>query len=110
MAKNIDIEQEQIEREFRNHLNETTRQRVDKFAAQMNEAMAKAAEAAAKNRKRKIAREVARCFLAVAGIACLYMAESYGLISPMLTVPAYAVAFTFIGWHLCKIDRLKVRK
>ena len=72
--------------------------------------MAKAAECAAKNRKRKIAREVSRCFLAVAGIACLYMAETYGLISPVLTVPAYAVALISIGWHLCKIDRLRGRK
>ena len=110
MAKNIDNEQERIEREFRNHLNETVKDRADKFAAQMNEAIAKAAENAAKNRKRKVAREVARCFLAVAGIACLYMAETAGLISSVLTVPIYAVECITLGWHLCKIDRLVGRK
>lgn len=110
MAKNIDNEQERIEREFHNHLNETAQSRADMFAAQMNKAIAKAAEDAAKNRKRKLAREVTRCFLAVTGIACLYMAETYGLISPVLTVPVYAIAFISIGWHLCKIDRLRGRK
>lgn len=101
MAKNVENEHE---------WSEAVQHKADKFAAQMNEAMAKAAECAAKNRKKKLAREVTRCLLAVTGIACLYMAETYGLISPVLTVPAYAVAFTSIGWHLCKIDRLAVRK
>ena len=110
MAKNIDNEQERIEREFHNHMNETIQNRADKFAAQMKEAMAKAAEDAAKTRKRKLAREVTRCLLTVTGIACLYMAEAHGLISPVLTVPVYAIAFISIGWHLCKIDRLKGRK
>lgn len=110
MAKNIDNEQERIEREFHKNINETVKDRADKFAAQMNEAIAKAAENAAKNRKRKLAREVARCFLAVTGIACLYLAETAGLISNVLTVPVYAIAFVFIGWHLCKIDRLVGRK
>ena len=110
MTKNIDNEQERIEREFHNHLNETVQSRKDKFAEQMNEAIAKAAEYAAKNRKRKVAREVARCFLAAAGIACLYKAETAGLISYVMTVPVYALGFTYIGWHLCKIDRLVGRK
>ena len=110
MAKNIDNEQERIEREFHKRINETVKDRADKFAAQMNEAIAKAAENAAKNRKRKLAREIARCFLAVTGIACLYLAETAGLISNVLTVPVYAFAFVFIGWHLCKIDRLVGRK
>lgn len=110
MAKNIDNEQERMEREFHDHLNETVRNRSDKFAEQMKEACAKAAEEAAKNRKRKLAREVARCFLAVTGIACLYMAETAGLISSVLTVPAYAVACVYLGWHLCKIDRMVGRK
>lgn len=101
MAKNIVNEQE---------WSETVQQKADKFAAQMNEAIAKAAESAAKSRKRKLAREVARCFFAVTGIACLYMAETYGLISPVLSVPVYAIAFISIGWHLCKIDRLRGRK
>ena len=101
MAKNIINEQE---------WSETVQQKADKFAAQMNEAIAKAAECATKNRKRKLAREVARCFFAVTGIACLYMAETAGLISSVLTVPAYAVALVFLGWHLCKIDRLRGRK
>ena len=101
MAKNNVNEQE---------WSETVQQKADKFTAQMNEAITKAAECAAKNRKRKLAKEVARCFLAVTGIACLYMAETAGLISNVLAVPVYAVAFVFIGWHLCKIDRLKVRK
>lgn len=110
MAKNIDNEQERIEREFHKHMNESVKNRADKLAEQMKEAMAKAAEDAAKNRKRKIAREVARCLLSVTGIACLYLAETFGLISPVLTVPVYALAFISIGWHLCKIDRLKGRK
>ena len=110
MAKNFDNEQERIEREFHNHMNEAIQQRADKFAEQAKELIAKASEEAAKNRKRKIAREVARCFFAVTGIACLYLAETAGLISDVLTGPAYAVALVFLGWHLCKIDRLKVRK
>ena len=110
MAKNFDNEQERIEREFHNHMNEAIQQRADKFAEQAKELIAKASEEAAKNRKRKIAREVARCFFAVTGIACLYLAETYGLISPVLTGPVYAIAFIDIGWHLCKIDRLKGRK
>ena len=110
MAKNIDHEQERMEREFHNHLNETVQHRADKFAERMNEAMAKAAEYAAKNRKRKLAREIARCFLAAAGIACLYKAETAGLISFVMTVPVYAFAFSYIGWHLCKIDRMVGRK
>ena len=101
MAKNIVNEQE---------WSETVQHKADKFAAQMNEAIAKAAECAAKNRKRKLVREVARCFFAVTGIACLYMAETAGLISNVLTVPVYAAALVFIGWHLCKIDRLVGRK
>ena len=110
MAKNIDNEQERIEREFHNHMNETVKSRADKFAAQMEEAIAKATKEAAKTRKRKLAREVARCLLIVTGVACLYMAEANGLIAQMLTVPVYAIAFISIGWHLCKIDRLKGRK
>ena len=101
MAKNIDNEQE---------LREAVNSKADKFAAQLNEAMAKAAECAARNRKRKLAREVARCFFAVTGMACLYMSETAGLISSVLTVPVYAVALVFLGWHLCKIDRLRGRK
>ena len=76
----------------------------------MDEVIAKAAESAAKNRKRKLATEVVRCFFAVTGMACLYMAETAGLISSVLTVPAYAFALVFLGWHLCKIDRLRGRK
>ncbi len=110
MAKNFDNEQERIEREFHDHMNEAIQQRADKLAAQAKELLAKAAEDAAKNRKRKIAREVTRCFLAITGIACLYLAETLGLISPVLTGPVYAIAFIYIGWHLCKIDRLKGRK
>ena len=110
MAKNIDNEQERIEREFHKRINETVKDRADKFAEQMKEACAKAAAEAAKNRKRKLARETTRCFLAVTGIACLYMAETFGLISSVLTVPAYAVACVYLGWHLCKIDRLVGRK
>ena len=101
MAKNIDNDQV---------WSETVQNKADKFAAQMNEAIAKAAESAAKNRKRKLAIEVARCFFAVTGMAFLYMAETAELISSVLTVPAYAVALVFIGWHLCKIDRLRGRK
>lgn len=101
MAKNIINEQE---------WSETVQHKADKFAAQMNEAIAKAAECAAKNRKRKLAREITRCLLTATGIACLYIAETYGLISPVLTVPVCAVALVSIGWHLCKIDRLVGRK
>lgn len=101
MAKNIDNDQV---------WSETVQKKADKFAAKMDEVIAKAAESAAKNRKRKLATEVARCFFAVTGMACLYMAETDGLISSVLTVPAYAFALVFLGWHLCKIDRLRGRK
>ena len=101
MAKNIDNDQV---------WSETVQNKADKFAEQMNKAIATAAENAARNRKRKLAREVANCFLAITGIACLYMAETAGLISSVLTIPAYAVACVSLGWHLCKIDRLRGRK
>ena len=110
MAQNFDKEQDRMEQEFHDHLNETVKGRADKFAARMNEMLAEASAAAAKNRKRKITREVARCFLSAAAIGCLYMAETAGLISNVLTVPVYAIAFVYIGWHLCKIDRLVGRK
>ena len=110
MAQNIDTEQERIEQEFRSHINGMVKERTSKLQEQFDEAFAKAAEAAKRNRKRKLAREVTRCIFAAACIAALYLAESAGLISPVLTGPMYAIAFAAIGWHLCKIDRLWGRK
>lgn len=101
MANNIDNDQV---------WSETVQKKAVKFAAKMDEVIAKAAESAAKNRKKKLAIEVVRCFFAVTGMACLYMAETAELISSVLTVPAYAFALVFLGWHLCKIDRLRGRK
>ena len=110
MAKNIDTEQERIEQDFRNHINGIIQERTGKLQEQFEEAFAKAAENAKRNRQRKLAREVARCIFAAAGIAALYLAESAGLISTVLTGPVYAITFMVIGWHLCKINRLRGRK
>lgn len=110
MAKNIDTEQERIEQEFLNHINEIAKERTGKLQEQFNEAITKAAENAKRNRQRKLAREVACCIVAVAGIAALYLAEHAGLISAVLTGPVYAIAFAYLGWHLCKIERLRGRK
>ena len=105
MEKNIDTEHA-----IHDHINESAKKAAAKLQEQLNEAFAKAAEEAKKNRKRKLAREVALCFLTVAGIAGLYAAEIAGLISPVLTDPVCSIGFVYIGWHLCKIDRMKVRK
>ena len=110
MAKNHDTEQEQREQEFRNHINRIIQERTAKLQEQAEEAFAKAAENAKRSRQRKLAREVARCVFAVAGIAALYLAETAGLISPVLTDPMYAIGFATIGWHLCKINRMAGRK
>lgn len=110
MAKNHDTEQERMEREFHNRINGIVQERTSKLQAQVDEAIAKAAETAARNRKRKLAREVAHCIFAVAGIVGLHLAEAAGLISAVLTNPVFAIAFVSLGWHLCKIDRMRVRK
>lgn len=110
MAKNTDTEQERIEQEFRNHINGIVKERTAKLQEQFGEAYAKAAQNAAKNRKRKLTREVAYCIFAVTGIAAVYMAEAAGLIAPVITGPVYAVAFTYLGWHLCKAERFRGRK
>lgn len=108
MTKNID--QEQREQEFRNRINENAKKAAAKMQEQFNEAFSKAAEAAKKDRKRKLAREAINCFLAAAGIAGLGAADAAGLISPVLTAPVLAIALVYIGWHLCKFDRLWGRK
>jgi hypothetical protein len=110
MAKNIDNEQERIEQNFHDHINGIIQERTDKWQAQIDEAVAKAAEHAKRCRKRKLAREVAHVIFAAAGIAGLYVAETAGLISAVLTGPVYAIAFISIGWHLCKIDRMRGRR
>ncbi len=110
MAKNIDTEQERIEQEFRNHINEIVRERTGKLQEQFNEAFTKAAENAKRNRQRKLAREFFRCGLFIGTIIGLYLAESAGMISSALAGPVYAIAFASLGWHLCKIDRLRGRK
>lgn len=110
MAKNNDIEMEQIEQAFRNRINEDVKERTSKMAAQIREAAEKAAEAAERHRKRKLAREVVHCLAAVAAVACLYLAEGAGLISGVLTAPAYAIAFTSFGWHMSAANRMRGRK
>ena len=110
MAKNIDNEQERNDRAFRDHMNSISQERVAQMREQFQDAFTKAAENAAKNRKRKLAREVSHCLLAMAGIAGLYLAESAGLIASVITNPVGAIALVYIGWHLCKIDRLRGRK
>lgn len=110
MAKNIDTEQEQREQELRNRINENAKAAANKLQEQLDSAFAKATDAAKKDRKRKIAREVVDLIVAAAGVAGLYMAQNAGLISPVLTGPLYAIAFVSIGWHLCKFDRLRGRK
>ena len=110
MAKNMDTEQERIEQEFRNHINEIAKERTGKLQEQFNEAFTKAAESAKRNRQRKLAREFFRCGLFIGAIIGLYLAESAGMISAVLAGPVYAIAFASLGWHLCKIDRLRGRK
>ena len=104
------IEQERNEQKFRSHINGIAQERATKLKEQLQEAITQAAQEAENRRKRKLYRELAKCFFAVAGIFGLCMAESAGLISALLTTPVYAIGFVFIGWHLCKIDRLKERK
>lgn len=110
MAKNTDTTQEQREQEFRNRINGMAQERTAKIQEQFEAAFAKAAEEAKRSKKRKLAREVTRCFFVAAGIVALYLAENAGLISAVLTSPVYAIAFGSIGWHLCKINRLRGRK
>lgn len=110
MAKNINPEQERMEQEFRNRINGMAQERASKIGEQVKEAMTKAAENVERNRKKKMAREVGLCFFAAACIAGLYLAETAGLISPILADPMSAAAFVSIGWHLCKAGNLKGRK
>jgi hypothetical protein len=110
MAKNTTPDLERREQEFRNHINGIVKERAEELQAKLGEAREKAAAEAKRNRQRKLAREVGHCFLAIGIIAGLYLAESAGLIASVLTGPAYAVAFTAFGWHLCKIDRMRGRK
>lgn len=105
MAKTIDNEQE-----MHNRINENAKAASDKLRKDLTNAVNKAVEVARKERKKMLAREVARCLLTAFGIAGLYLAQIAGLISPLLTHPLYAIAFVCIGWHLCRIDRMKVRK
>ena len=92
------------------HLLENAKAAANKLQEQLDSAFAKATDAAKKDRKRKIAREVVDLIVAAAGVAGLYMAQNAGLISPVLTGPLYAIAFVSIGWHLCKFDRLRGRR
>ena len=107
MAK---IVQERTEQEFHNRINGVAQERAENMQTQLRGALAKAAEAAEKKRKAMIAREYGLSLLAVAGIAGLYMAQIAGLISSVLTYPVYAIAFVYIGWHLCKASTLRGRK
>ena len=116
MAKTNETEQERNDRDFRNHINEKTKERAEsvaailkesftKAAAQAEESFAKAVEAAERNRKRKLAREFGCCFFSAVGIAGLYMAQIAGLIAPVLANPVFAFGYIYFGWHLCKIGR-----
>lgn len=110
MAKNINHDQERNDQEFRDIINERIQKRAGELKEQLQDAIAKAEEEAKIIRKRKIIHEVACCLFAVAGVAGLYLAETAGLISPVLTAPIYAFAFTYLGWHLRKACRLRGRK
>jgi hypothetical protein len=110
MAKNTNTEQDRNERESFDHINGITRERVNNFTEQITGAFAKAAEAAEMARKRKLAHEVGKCFFAAAAVAGLYLAESAGLISAVLTDPLRAIAYVYLGWHLCKIGSYRGRK
>lgn len=110
MAKNTETTQERNDQAFRNSCNEAAQERVRKIGEQVKETLTKAAEAAERNRKRKQACEVLRCFLASIGIVGLYLAETAGLISSVLTTPVYAIAFVYIGWHACKVGYFGGRK
>ena len=110
MAKNNDTEQERMEQEFHEHLNANVQSRAKELTEKMNSAFAKAAESAAKRRKRIIAHEVTRCGLAVACIVFTYFALKAELIAPVLTVPIYAAAVFSCGWHVSKLDSRRGRK
>jgi hypothetical protein len=100
MAK-IETEQERNDRDFRNRINGTAQERIAQFGEQVKESLAKATEAAEAKRKKKLAREAGCCFAATAGIAGLYLAQGFGLISPVLADPAIAFLYVYAGWHLC---------
>ena len=121
MTKNIDTTQERADQAFRNRCNEAAKERAAKNAAALNDAVAKATErakealekafvAAEKNRKKKLGRELAKCFLATACIVGLCLAEIFGLISDVLTNPAITLALIYFGWHACKVNTLLGRK
>lgn len=101
MAKII---QDRTEQEALDRLNGITQERIRQAGEQVKEALTKAAENAERSRKRKMAGLAARCFLAAAGIVGLYLAQDAGLISTVLTHPVYAIGFTYLGWHLCKLQ------
>ena len=106
MAKNTKTTtNDHNEQETFNRINGITHERAAAIGEQVKSALTKAAEKAERERKQKQAREVGRCFLASVGIAGLYMAQAAGLISPVLTIPVYAIAFVYLGWHLCEIRK-----
>lgn len=107
MTKN---EQEHREQEFRNRINENAKKAAATMQATFTEAIAKAAEDAKKEKQRKLGREASRCFFTALGLCGLYLAETFGLVSPVLANPVYAIAFIYFGWHLGKFDSLRGRK
>lgn len=103
-------EHDRIEKEFRSRINDMAQERTKELQKQIEATIAKAAENAAKNRKRRQARAVFHCILAGAFVTGLYLAEVAGMISPVLSGPLNAAAFVTIGWNLCKFDRARGRK
>ena len=109
MAKN-ETEQERTDREFRNHINGITQERINKIGEQVKESLVKAAEAVEQNRKRMQAREFGCCFLASVGIGGLYLAQAAGLIAPVVAQPAAAFCYIYFGYHLSQMGKYGRRK
>lgn len=110
MAKNIETEQERNERETLDRINGRIQERAAKMGEQVKDALTKAAEAAEKDRKRKQAREVGCCFLASVGIGGLYLAQTAGLIAPVLANPVIAFCYIYFGYHFGQIGKYRGRK
>ena len=110
MTKNIDTEQEQREQALRNRINENAKEAAGKLQEQFNKAFTEATENAKKEKERKLGCEAVRCFFSALGLGGLYLAETFGLISPILASPISAIALIYFGWHLGKFDSLRGRK
>lgn len=98
----------ETERDFFEHLNEKTEEkaRAAQLAEEYERAWKKAVAHAEQQRKKRLTLAVAHSLLPVAVMAALYGAETSGLISSVLTNPAYVVSLIWFGWQLSKIEKL----